>query len=503
MDALPIAIFWIFAVWGLFGPSRVLIFVFFCSMPFGSFAVIPPALTAGLTFTSTPIVALLIIARQIAHSRGINYAIGLAFAPRNLLLLFLFWIIAAFVTLIAPRLFAGHILVIPMRIEGSTYGEALYPTAQNISQLVYLTISVATTFAFARLLRSPASRQHVLSGLIAGGWFVVLTGLLDYLTQFIAISPLLEPFRTATYALMTDVEIFGGKRAVGLMPEASAYGGLVLTFISAIYFLRRAMLRGIMRDRVIPTLLILLVLMLWLSTSSAAYVGFAVFCFVAVAEWLWRATRLQRNAPGRQGLAIEFWIVVGLGMVLCVIILVRPAVLDPIVSVIDELVFKKTSTSSFEERSMWTAVSWQALLDSYGFGVGLGGTRASNGVVAILSSTGFVGGGLYFAFVLQTFLRRAPRGDHAGQAMSSAALWAFLPPFVTGVLAGTTPDFGVFNGFLFGLALALELEARRAGQSQARKNTRGEQRGFGQRHGLAAKPPNSPSGISGHSVWEG
>jgi len=457
MEALPIALFWLVGLWAFIGKKKYLLYLFFCSMPFGSFAVIPPEMTAGLTFTPTPIVALMVIARQFVPQGGLNHLLHLVLNPRLLLPLLLFWISSIFATLFMPRLFAGQVTVIPMRLDAATFGDPLFPTSQNISQLAYMTISVAAVAAFAHLLRRPDLQRHAVYAIIAGGVVTVFTGAVDYVSQYVPISPLLEPFRTATYALITEAKIQGAKRVVGLMPEASSYGALSLSFLAAIYFFRRGLPAGGVADRLVPATIASLVVFTWLSTSSSAYLGFAVFCLAAVLEWLWRAARGRSEKSLRRGLGLEFWTVSAAATFACLIVLFKPSILDPIVSMVDEMVFKKTASSSFEERSMWTAVSWKAFVDTYGLGVGLGGTRASNGVVSIFSNVGFVGGCLYFLFVAQTFLRRLKYPDPQRIALKAAAFWTFLPGFSTAVLAATTPDFGTFNGFLFGVAIALRL----------------------------------------------
>jgi hypothetical protein len=65
------------------------------------------------------------------------------------------------------------------------------------------------------------------------------------------------------------------------------------------------------------------------------------------------------------------------------------------------MVLKKTESSSFDERSMWTIVSLRALIDTFGIGVGLGGTRASNSLVAVASNVGLVGVFLYIGIICQ------------------------------------------------------------------------------------------------------
>ena len=468
MDAVPIALFWMFAVWALAGQNTRLLYLFFGSMAFGSFAVIPPGVTGGLTFTPTPIVALMIIARTLTGAEGITFTITSALMPRRLGLLFLFWVVSVFTTIFMPRLFAGQVEIISMRglVTGSS---PLGPSTQNISQLAYLTISVFAVFAFAKLLQHPVMRQHTLSAMCFGAAMVIGTGFLDYASQFLPITPLLEPFRTATYALLTDNEVLGAKRVVGLMPEASAFGGLCFSFLAALYFFRRAMVDARLRDRVVPVLLSALALLAWLSTSSTAYVGMILFALVAGLEWSWRAAFLRHGALRRRGLAVEFWVVLLALGVLTTVILFRPSLLDPVVAQFDRMVFQKTSTQSFEQRGMWTAVSLQAFFDTYGLGVGMGGTRASNAVVAVFSNLGLLAGVLYYAFVLQSLMRRARfRADESGAALISAFRWSFLPSFVMGMLSGTSADFGSFGAFRYGLVAAVAFTAVKKASSPSR-----------------------------------
>ena len=454
MVALPLFLFWSLAIWGLLSRKPVLIYLFFCSMPFGSVAVLPPGLTAGLTFTPAPIVALLIIARTLTNQRGINFVAESALSAQKLGIIFAFWVLAAATTLIMPSLFAGEILIIPVR--GTLSAAApLYPTNQNISQFAYITISIAAVFAFARLLQSPVMRQHALRGMSFGAGLVIITGALDFATQFVPITFLLEPFRTATYALLTDVEVLGGKRVIGLMPEASSYGGLSLGFLTSLYFMRRGVEDPWLRDRYLPPVLAVLVIFTWLSTSSAAMVGLAMLSGFIALEWTLRAVGLNLSLTQRKQVASEFWIAFSALFAVTAVILLKPDLLDPITALIDRMVLQKTSSHSFEERNMWTAVSWQAAIDTFGLGVGLGSTRPSNAFVAVVSSTGFIGAALYYGFIAQSLLRRAPASDQSGQALMSAVRWSFPPLFLIGLLIGTSADFGAFGAFRYGLASAI------------------------------------------------
>jgi hypothetical protein len=450
MSFIPVILFWTLLLVGVASRGPLIFYLLFGSMSFGSLAVIPPEFTSNLSLTPPPIVALAIVLVYATGPSGVARMVDIALRPSQCLFLFLFWIVAVWVTLFMPRIFAGQISIIPMRLETASFGDPLYPTPQNISQLVYLTISVVMVVACALIFRSPATRQHLLSALCFGGGMVVLTGLLD----LAGLGPYLDIFRTATYAYLTDVEIADVKRVVGLMPEASAFGGLAVGFLSAIYFFRRAIISPRLRLYVAPCLIVLLALFALLSTSSAAYAGVAVFGLVASVEWLWRLLMTARGSQAREGLAVEFWAIVCGLAALYLVAIAKPSLFDPFIKLIDTIVFQKTASDSFEERSMWTAVSLKALFDSWGLGVGMGATRASNGIVAVFSNTGIAGGLLYYGFMLQTLLRRAQAEDLTAAAILNAVRFYMPPVLIVGVLVGTAADFGIMNACIYGLAAA-------------------------------------------------
>lgn len=450
MDLIPIILFWALLLIGMVSRGPFIFYLLFGSMSFGSLAVIPPEITQGLSFTPPPIIALAIIFVYGGGANGLSRILDIALRPSQCLLLFLFWIVAVWVTLFMPRLFAGMVSIIPMRLEEFTTGIPLYPTQQNISQLMYLTISIVTVFACALALRSASTRQHVLGAFCVGGLVVVVTGIVD----LVGLGAYLDMFRTAQYAYLTDVDIADVKRVVGLMPEASSYGSLAVSFLSAIYFFRRAIEKPWLRLYGAPCLIVLLSLFALLSTSSAAYAGLGVFGSVAAAEWFWRLLTAREGSRAREGLVVEFWVIL-LGLTaIYLLALTFPALFNPFLKLIDTIIFQKTESDSFEERSMWTAVSLKALVDTWGLGVGMGSTRASNGIVAVFSNSGVVGGLLYYGFMLQTFLRRAAPGDATGAAILNAVRFYMPPVLIMATLIGTSADFGIMNACIYALAAA-------------------------------------------------
>ena len=456
MEAIPIAIFWSIVAWTLLQRrEHALMYLFFASMPFGSFAAIPTAVTGGLTLTPTPIVAMLLIARRFASPGGITQSLDAALRGSLLLALFLFWLAAAVTTAFMPRFLAGVVEIVPVRSLDQADTALLGPTMQNISQGVYVSISVLAVFTFAHMLRTEAMQRHAMRALCLGAALTVATGLLDLASQYLPIGAALELFRTASYSLLTDDEVLDSKRLVGLMPEASSFGTLALGFLGSLYFFRRAMPSGILRERMVPALMALMLPLIWLSTSSAAYLGLGLLAAAVVADWCWRASASGVPFRLRQGLAMELLLAICAAAVLALGLLAAPQVLGSMLEVFDLMVLQKSGSGSYEERSMWTQVSLQSLAATYGLGVGLGSTRASNFAVALASNAGLPAAFFYLLFLLQNLmLRKVPRHDVEARALLSAIRWSCLPPLFTSLLIATTPDFGLFNAFLYGFAVA-------------------------------------------------
>ncbi|MCJ2183916.1 hypothetical protein MTR62_14605 [Novosphingobium sp. 1949] len=456
MSFALIALFWGLAAWGIGSRQPVLLYLYFASMPFGAFAVVPTALTGGLTFTATPMIALMLVARAFARRDGPAVALGLALRPNRLLLLFLYGCVAIIVTVFMPRLFAGSVQVIAVRGGNLDQVVALRPTMQNISQLAYLLISIMSVFAFARILQSSWVRQQALQALCLGGAVTALTGFADFASQFLPLSSLLEPFRTATYALAIDVEVLGGKRVVGLMPEASAYGGLCLAFLCAIYFLRPAIASHRLRETYAPMVLITLLACAWIAKSSGTYVGLGLFFVIAALEWFLRIN--ARSRPDQRGIVGELALVVGLVIAVSLVLIVRPDTLSPVYDIIDRMVLQKGASDSFNQRGMWRAVAAASLIDTHGLGVGLGAARTSSSMVAVFSSTGLLGGMLYYAFVIQSLARGTRALTQEARLLLSGFRFSFFPGFVVALMVGDA-DFGGMLAFGFGLVAALSHSA--------------------------------------------
>ncbi|MEM8650349.1 MAG: hypothetical protein AAGF54_07465 [Pseudomonadota bacterium] len=454
MSIIITIIFWTVAFAGLIGNPAILIYLFFISMAFGSFAVLPTGLTGGLTLVAPPIVLLFIVGRTILTMRNARAATEVMLSPSKAGLLTVFWLVAVLTTVFVPRIFRGEVDVIPLRgILDQT--SILVPTSQNFSQMAYLTISILGVGIFAVIMRDTKLRQTSLKALCVGGGCVVVTGVLDYLSSYLPIDVLLEPFRNASYALVTNVEVLGSKRVVGLMPEASSFGGLALSFLAAIYFLRHAIADTRYREKYAGLVCFGLVVMIWLSTSSSAYVGLVFLILVAIMEWSVRASARRTSRSMARGIKAEVWLAFIAFAVLNLVVLFSPSILDPFVAMVDRMVLQKTNSHSFEERTFWMAIAWNAFFDTYFLGTGVGSTRSSSAALGVLSNVGLPGVLLFGLFLTRLLLVRTNGMAGSERLLVDGAKWTMIAGIGPSLLTGTGADFGVLYAFLYGLILAV------------------------------------------------
>lgn len=389
--------------------------------------------------------------------RGVESALDM----RRTGLLTAFTLLSAAGAILLPRLFAGLVEVVPVT-GGSLDGPSLLqPRSGNYTQVAYMTLSYLTTLAISVIGSRPEVQRGYLRAVIAGALALVATGLADLVCYRLGASALLEPFRTASYELLTDVEAAGLKRVVGLTPEASAFGSLCVSSAAALLLLRPLYRPGWER-RLALFALVGVALLGLLSTSSTAYAGGGMLAVVYLIDLGARA--IHPNAAGRETLGLELGALAAFALIAAAALLFTPGALAPFADLLDKIVFQKSASQSYYQRSMWTEIGVGAFFDSGGLGVGVGSVRTSNWAISILSSTGFVGGILMFGFIAQK-LFTSSRGEPAEAATlkNGLRLW-IVPTLAMSMLGGTIPDLGVMMSVALGLlASHVPEEARSRG----------------------------------------
>jgi hypothetical protein len=450
MDAIPIAIFWALLIWGLFSRGPLLLFVFFGTWSFGAFAAIPTAVTAGVTLTPMWITPVFIFLK-IVLEEGPERVTRALLDPRKIGLLTFCGIYAVISAMFFPKLFAGAVDVFPMRIEleMETRPVPLVPTTANLTQTLYFLITIITCAASYFLCLRPNKLRQSLNAMLFGGVLIIITGVLDWVTGMTGTGQILEPFRTASYSLMTNAEMLNAKRIVGLHPEASAYAGTAVGFLAPLLFMRNAFRNRLTRDVWVPLVCTLLVGMVVMSTSSSGYVALIVLGATAVAHWGWIARQNKDSATTSV-------IVVYAGAVaLLALVALRPEILNLPMDYFNEVVLRKRSSSSYAGRSMWNEVSLKAFAETWGLGVGLGGARASSWPVSVLANIGAVGAALMVGFISHVLLGRSRAPSPTERIMTVGIKFSFVPGLIVGALAQTSANIGLANAWMFGIVGAL------------------------------------------------
>ncbi len=416
-----------------------------------------PGEGSGLNLLPQIVFAAVLIGK-VALARGnLLRAAEAAVDPAQLGLFTAFVIYSILTALLLPRAFAGIVEVIPIAGADLTGASLLAPRSGNLTQTAYMLVSYLTAVAFAVIGSRRDVRRHYLLALLVGGAALIITGVVDLVCNRAGLSALLDPFRTASYTLLTDVEAAGTKRVVGFTPEASAFGGLCVSAASAILFLRPLYREGVPRLAATAVLLGLLTMGV-LSTSATAYVG----CGVLACVYLFDLTRrfLDRRAFGRDILGWEITLLAVVALVAFAVAVLVPERLAPLVDLFDKVILQKSASYSYYQRSMWTQIGWQAFLDTGGLGAGLGSLRTSSWVISILGSTGIFGGLLLLGFFLQKLLQRTSRLSREDAAFASALKLSLLPYLAMNQFGGMIPDISVAAAISLGFLSSVPIESQ-------------------------------------------
>lgn len=442
MDIASIA-YWAIALYAFVNRGPALIYIFFASLSFQTVAVIPPALTGGVSLTPGWVTAVLLTFKVLVWR---NRAL-LAFAPlvdvRRFGLLALCAVYGLVSAYFFPRFFEGTPVVgVRANLQAAI---PLMATSANLTQSVYFILSLLVTLTFYQLAKHPGARRHILNAILVGGLVVVITGAIDWATTRFGVAWVLAPLRTATYALLTGDAVMGGtRRVVGITSEASSFATLCMSFAAAIFFLRGVFEQARTRRAATAVFLGLLV-MLALSTSSTGYVGTAVLLAASLVFGFRQSIAGRRSGPA--SLLFAYAALFG---VLVLVVLV-PSLASSAGDQINGLVFQKSTSESYAERSFWNQIAMQGAAASHWLGLGLGSVRASSWLVCIIANIGVPGVVLLFSFLGVVMLAKPPHPQGAEAEVVTGAKFALIPILAMAALSGTSVSFDQMPAMLIGV----------------------------------------------------
>jgi hypothetical protein len=440
----PALIFWLLIVWSFTASRETVLVLLLASMPFASLALLPTGSIGMSILPQSMFAVVLNLKVLVPQFLPLSPKLLTALQLRNLGCLALFLLVGIVATVIMPKLFVGDVVVIPMKqLNGP---DLLSTTLQNFTQFGYVTLSVATVFAVTLMADGPSFMKTLQLGVLAGSIVCITTGLIDLAAASAGMESLLQPFRTADYAYLTEVAVAGQKRVVGFTPEASAYGPICVDFAAAILLPRSLFAEG-RQQALAATVGVGLLVMAVLSTSSAAYLGLSVLGLAYAFNW----TRRTLSPHVDQG-GLLWELLIGLGIIAGVlfVLITRADLFDPLLNLVDELIFKKPLTSSYYERSLWNTTAWESVYRTWGLGIGLGSTRTSSWFAAIVSSTGLIGAAFMAIFLLQTFAKGSIRRIARSSELLTGLKLSLLPALAMLAVDSPGPDFGLWIAVIFG-----------------------------------------------------
>lgn len=362
------------------------------SLAFGSTALgTLPALggASPLIYTFFVILLLLLITLRVELWRELTAVFVQHGAPWLVVLLTAYVVGGA---LLFPRMFADWTSVfVPAREIGLVLEVPLQPVAGNITQTAYFTFGAMAFLALSVVLLRIEKLEGLRRGFFLWAILIAAGGAIDLAGKLAGAGDVLEFLRTATYAMATEAEHAGFFRIAGLFSEASSFAISALSSLAFTYTYWRAT-----GSRSAAVLALTLVTLLILSTSTTAYVGFAVLC---LAVFVGIVHRLLRGQVLRTDLILAVVVLTLFAIVLALLAANRHA-LEGFEELLRLTIFEKSNSASGVERSHWNMRSLESFLDTFTLGVGLGSSRASNWIIAVLSQLGLVGAALLAVLVL-------------------------------------------------------------------------------------------------------
>ena len=357
--------------------------------------------------------------------------------------------------LFLPRLFAGQIYTFPMTSLARRFIEVpVYPSSSNINQIVYFLLGAITFFLVSSFARTEKSIENVAWAVIFASIANLVLVFLDTFTFAIGQSNLLSFIRNADYAQAYSHTVMGIKRVTGGFPEASAFTAVGAPLFAFNFRLWRG---GVMTKYTGPVAALSLLALIF-TFSSTAYVSVLVylsFAYSNVFVDMQKKGASNKKAGANRRLLVMLLPIGALGV--AVALAVRPDLLAPVTEAFDTTVSSKLQSKSGVVRMSWNTSGWNAFLDSYGLGVGLGSARTSSFVVAVLANLGIIGAILFGLLFFQLFsdqTRQAGFVSYETRQIVAAARAGCFTVFVAGCLSATAVDLGTFFYVFAGLICA-------------------------------------------------
>ncbi|MBR0657400.1 hypothetical protein [Plastoroseomonas arctica] len=337
----------------------------------------------------------------------IQYAAGMRYAGEGIVLktslpLIGFMAFAVVTAVLLPDIYAGRMLIWPNRPD------PVFPAAVplafnsgNVTQSLYLAMNVAMAVGAGLILTGRGVRwRSLLNAYLLSGYLVVGLCLWDFAARIAGVWFPADELRSNPSWAIVAQSLGPVPRIQGPFAEPAA----LAFFLAGLAFCCLSLcMKGHATMR--PQLLLMLsILCMLLSTSTT---GIMILMFGLPLVLMMGGG--DRRARMRIQRTLVSMVLAG-GIVLVPLVLALPSLVDA-AAVVLESTLEKGDSSSFEDRMEMDRLAVDAMMQSYGIGVGWGSTRSSSFIPGILGNSGIVGLGLlvWFGVALSGLIRRAGR----------------------------------------------------------------------------------------------
>jgi hypothetical protein len=446
---------------------NVSLYVFWCWTLLGSAAAINLPALGGASIPPAHLLLAFMAARTIwdlSQSKHANHFSSSAAVP----LLIITVAYGLVVTIFMPRLLLGDTDVFAIARSGQSGRITLVPLAPvsgNFTQSVYFFADLICFLVFCFYANGIAAmRSFALAGItcaIANLAFAAI----DLITYNTGTGEILSFIRNANYAMLNEAELGGLKRIAGSFTEASAFASTTLWLFA---FTSRLWVLGVF-SRITGITAALSLICILLATSTTGYAGLMIYA-------LFDYTRLLGSILfGRVSRRLVYAVVFGPIVVAIAVtaLALNDTIWTSILEVFRLTFLEKGSSESGEERGSWNAQAINNVIDTYGLGVGIGSTRASSWVLAVLASLGIPGAICYFGFIVAVLFAPAAQDSFAAKVQSAASS-ACLALLIVASIGGAFVDLGLAFFMLAAFALGTRLSTL-----PGRKSILGQQNALG------------------------
>jgi hypothetical protein len=439
----------------------------YCLMGLATFAMMSPAAVVNVgSFGLEPgyFLALLAIGRTfvsvMTNGFTLNRSVFGAMRP-----LFYFAAIAFLVLFIALCFFQGQVETLPGTAGFKSAAVQPFRLGRNnFTQIAYLLINLCFVYSLAHQGARRGFEALLKDwdrAIVCGLCFAVLVCIWQFVSLYAGL-PFPSDFfySNAGYGRADSQTMIGLFRINGPFEEPSTLGytftGFLL-FSWVRYRLHPTALSGLMIAACIFCMLI--------STSTTAFIGLFLFACLAVFDIATgRVGIFPRNLSGVQLAALGAVFVGAL-----VGIIVAAANWQAISLILDNVIFNKTDSTSYQQRSYADALAIKIFVETYGVGVGLGSHKANSLFLTLLSNVGIAGLVLFGSFVYGLLRSLFVRGDAPRDRFRHA-----MAPFQWGLVGliavhiGSNPNLSTLTLWLqMGGLLALQASLHKFAASEA------------------------------------